>query len=176
MHKIYPISAINLLFILILVVFGFPVNDASAQSEQQVDTSANENLEKELEQLLGKQVAAWNEGNLEKFMDTYWKSPKLTFSSGGKTNFGWQATLNNYQKAYPTPEKMGKLHFDELRVSKIEAHSALVLGHWHLRLVDGQQRDGNFTLVVMKFGNNRKIVHDHSSELKKLTEKEIDVQ
>ncbi len=176
MHKFYLNYAINLLFTLILILFCFSGDDASAQSEIKLDPNANEILESQLEQLLGKQVAAWNEGDLEKFMDTYLKSPKLTFSSGGKTNFGWQATFKNYQKAYPTPEKMGKLHFDELQVSKIEAHSALVLGRWHLRIVDGEKRDGNFTLVVMKFGNDWKIVHDHSSELKKLGEKEIDAK
>jgi ketosteroid isomerase-like protein len=89
----------------------------------------------------------------------------LTFSSGGKTTYGWQSTLDNYKKSYPTPEKMGQLHFDELEISMIEAKSALVLGKWHLRMKNELKRDGNFSLVVKKFDSGWKIIHDHSSSL-----------
>ncbi|MDG1511580.1 MAG: DUF4440 domain-containing protein [Mariniblastus sp.] len=170
MQKDNPNFAVKLSFaVLMMSLSSCLANDANAQGANQQTINSKDALESELEELLENQVSAWNDGNLEKFMDTYWKSPKLTFSSGGKTNFGWQATLDNYKKAYPTPEKMGKLHFDKLLVSRIEASSALVLGNWHLRLADGQERDGNFSLVIRKFGEHWKIIHDHSSELQKPT-------
>ena len=159
-------SRVNLSLVLFFSLLGFLASSASAQSADQETSPNSVYLQKELEELLGKQVLAWNDGKLDKFMDTYWKSPKLTFSSGGKTSFGWQSTLDNYKKGYPTPEKMGKLHFDDLDVTRLEANSALVLGNWHLRMSNGLQRDGNFTLVIRKFGEHWKIVHDHSSELK----------
>lgn len=170
MQKDYPNFAVKLSFaVLMMSLSSCLANDANAQGAKQQTINSKDALESELEELLENQVSAWNDGNLEKFMDTYWKSPKLTFSSGGKTNFGWQATLDNYKKSYPTPEKMGKLHFDKLLVSRIEASSALVLGNWHLRLADAQERDGNFSLVIRKFGEHWKIIHDHSSELQKPT-------
>ncbi len=171
MHYNYLNSTVNLSFLLILGLSSFMVEGVFGQSVHQKDADRIDYLQKELEGILATQVTAWNEGNLEKFMDTYWKSPKLTFSSGGKTSFGWQATLDNYKKAYPTPEKMGKLHFDKLEVNRIEENSALVLGHWHLRMSEGQQRDGNFTLIIKKIDEQWKIIHDHSSELKNTTEK-----
>ncbi|MEM9943822.1 MAG: hypothetical protein AAF939_19830, partial [Planctomycetota bacterium] len=42
-------------------------------------------LQQDIEQFLKIQQQAWNQGDLEKFMESYWKSPDLTFSSGGKT-------------------------------------------------------------------------------------------
>ncbi|MDA7902138.1 DUF4440 domain-containing protein [Mariniblastus sp.] len=171
MHYNYLNSTVNLSFLLILGLSSFMVEGVFGQAVHQKDVDRIDYLQKELEGMLATQVTAWNAGNLEKFMDTYWKSPKLTFSSGGKTSFGWQATLDNYKKAYPTPEKMGKLHFDQLEVNRIEKNSALVLGHWHLRMSEGQQRDGNFTLIIKKIDEQWKIIHDHSSELKKTTEK-----
>lgn len=119
----------------------------------------------EIESVLRAQAKAWNEGSLERFMETYWKSDKLTFSGGGKTTNGWQATLDNYRNGYAPPKEMGKLHFDKLNVMMIESKSALVLGDWHLRMNKGANRDGNFSLVLKKFGNDWKIIHDHSSTL-----------
>ena len=83
----------------------------------------------------------------------------------GKTTYGWQATLDNYKRSYPTVEKMGKLHFDGLEISMIESNSALVLGDFHLTLKDDSKSDGNFSLVVKKFEEDWKIIHDHSSGL-----------
>ena len=51
-----------------------------------------------LEPMLAEQSAAWNRGDIPTFMKAYWNDPKLTFSSGGKTERGWQATLDRYKK------------------------------------------------------------------------------
>ncbi|MEC9094869.1 MAG: nuclear transport factor 2 family protein [Planctomycetota bacterium] len=112
------------------------------------------------------QVEAWNEGDLEKFMGTYWKSPALTFSSGGKTTRGWSQTLARYQKSYPTKELMGHLTFSEFEVTVLGPHSALALGRWHLKR-DQDELQGNFSVVLKKFGSRWLIIHDHSSSLKK---------
>src|SRR4029079_70739 len=55
------------------------------------------------------QQDAWNRGDVAAFMDHYWKSDDLTFSSGGKTTRGWQATFDRYKDRYPPREKMGRL-------------------------------------------------------------------
>lgn len=119
---------------------------------------------KQIETLLKSQDAAWNNGDLESFMQTYWKSDKMTFSGSGTTRRGWDATLASYQKSYPTQKEMGKLHFDGLETTLFGVDGALVLGNWHLKL-DGKDRDGNFTLVMRKIEGKWKIIHDHSAEL-----------
>ena len=70
------------------------------------------NSEKEhILSLLDKQAEAWNEGNLEKFMETYWKSDKLVFMGSRGPTYGWQATLDSYKKGYPDKTAMGHLEF-----------------------------------------------------------------
>ena len=118
---------------------------------------------KQVEELLTTQAECWNQKDIEGFMQTYWRSDKLTFSSGGRTTRGWQATLDRYRRRYP-PEKMGHLVFDNLETSLLSDSVALVLGQWHLDLA-GKKSDGNFSLVVRKIDNSWKIVHDHSSTI-----------
>ena len=65
-------------------------------------------------QLFDKQVSAWNDGNLEEFMQTYWKSEKLVFVGSRGPSYGWVATLESYKKGYPDKKAMGKLEFDIL--------------------------------------------------------------
>ena len=55
-------------------------------------------LAETLSGILREQAEAWNRGDIEQFMEAYWKSEQLTFSSGGRTTRGWQATLDNYRK------------------------------------------------------------------------------
>jgi beta-aspartyl-peptidase (threonine type) len=112
---------------------------------------------------LATQVEAWNRGDIDTFMQTYWKSPELTFSSGGKTTRGWQETLDGYKKRYPTPERMGKVRFEELEIYPLGDEAALVLGRWNLQ----REQDpigGNFSLVFRKFGDRWLIIHDHTSQ------------
>ena len=149
-----------------LIVCCCHVSTVNAQELSKLTPPVQESTKQTITQLLTVQTEAWNAGNLEKFMETYWKSEKLTFSSGGSTTRGWQATLDRYKKSYSTREKMGVLHFDELEVTIIESQTALVLGNWHLRFADGTKADGNFSLVVTKIDNAWKIIHDHSSVVK----------
>ena len=52
-----------------------------------------------VEAVLAEQVRSWNEGDIDGFMKTYWKSPQLTFSSTGTVTRGWQATAGSLQTA-----------------------------------------------------------------------------
>ena len=110
------------------------------------------------------QVDAWNRGDVDAFMEHYWKSDDLTFSSGGQTTRGWQATLDGYRKRYPTREKMGRLTLDGLEITPLGDAAALVLGEWKLDRAS-EPIGGNFTLVLRKIDGRWVIVHDHTSRL-----------
>ncbi|MCP4082376.1 MAG: SgcJ/EcaC family oxidoreductase [Planctomycetaceae bacterium] len=116
----------------------------------------------EIRALLTTQKQAWNEGDLDRFMETYWKSPQLTFSSGGETTRGWQATLDRYKKKYATAEMMGQLEFENIEVQKLSTNVALVLGEWELTRKSDKPH-GNFSLVLQRTDGVWRIVHDHSS-------------
>jgi ketosteroid isomerase-like protein len=117
-----------------------------------------------IETVLRAQQDAWNGGDVQAFMDHYWKSDDLTFSSGGKTTRGWQATLAGYLERYPTREKMGRLTLNGLEITPLGDAAALVLGQWKLDGL-GEPVGGNFTLVLRKINGRWVIVHDHTSRL-----------
>jgi beta-aspartyl-peptidase (threonine type) len=112
--------------------------------------------------MLDEQAQAWNAGDLERFMEHYWKSDDLTFSSGGETTRGWAATLARYRERYPTAEKMGRVSFDSLEITRLGPSAALVLGRWHVDR-DAEPLQGNFSLVVRKLDGRWLIIHDHTS-------------
>src|SRR5437762_3361025 len=116
----------------------------------------------EIRAVLTQQAEAWNRGDIGAFMEHYWKSDELTFSSGGQTTRGWKNTKENYQRRYPTREKMGQLTFSQLEVTPLDDSTALVLGRWRLAR-DESPVGGNFTLVFRKIDGKGVIIHDHTS-------------
>ena len=113
--------------------------------------------------ILAVQQMAWNRGDIRQFMDGYWNDEGLTFSSGGKTTRGWQATLDRYKNRYPDRSAMGQLTFEGLETSQIDQQAALTLGNW--KLEKDKPARGNFSLVWKRIDGEWKIVHDHSSLL-----------
>ncbi len=114
--------------------------------------------------MLQRQVEAWNRHDLEGFMAGYWRSPELTFFSNDTVTRGWEPTLKRYQAKYQAAGKeMGTLDFFDLEVTPLSPDAAFVRGHWHLRMKDGSEPGGLFTLIVRKFPDGWKIVHDHTS-------------
>lgn len=114
--------------------------------------------------VLRAQVEAWNRGDLETFMDGYWRSSDLVFTSGGRVQRGWQTTLDRYRAAYgQRTETMGKLSFSDLEVHALGRGSAWVMGRWALETAQGA-RGGIFTLVLRDIDGRWVIVHDHTSE------------
>lgn len=114
--------------------------------------------------LLDAQVAAWNRGDLEGFMVGYWRSPELVFCSGATVSKGWDATLERYRKRYQAEgREMGKLRFESLEVEPLGPDAAFARGEYWLRMSDGQQPHGRFTLVLRRLSGAWRIVHDHTS-------------
>ena len=133
-------------------------------SGNETSTGQRDSIRAAVESVLRVQQEAWNQGDVEAFMEHYWNSDDLTFSSEGKTTRGWTATLNRYRERYPTPEKMGRVNFTNLEITPLGDSAALVLGQWNLER-ESEPLSGNFTLVVRKFDDRWLIVHDHTSRL-----------
>jgi hypothetical protein len=112
--------------------------------------------------LLAKQTETWNQGNLEGFMQTYWKSDSLMFIGKTGVHFGWQQTLNNYKKGYPDTTAMGKLSFDIIAMKKLSPEYYYVVGKWMLKRSIGDL-NGHFDLLLKSIKGNWYIISDHSS-------------
>lgn len=126
------------------------------------ENKLSKNEEHKILSILDRQIEAWNEGNLEKFMGTYWKSEKLVFVGSRGPTYGWQATLDNYKKGYPDKATMGNLAFKILEVSKIDSKTVFVIGRFELTREIGDLA-GHFTLVIQKINGRWLIISDHSS-------------
>lgn len=111
--------------------------------------------------VLEKQVNAWNEGNIDAFMEGYWKSDSLLFI-GSKITYGWDSTLARYKKSYPDKATMGQLRFDIMRVDYISTDHYLVTGRYTL-LRANDQPTGIFTLWVKRVNGAWVVVYDHTS-------------
>jgi len=127
-----------------------------------VAATAQNNAETEIRRLLQTQTKAWNRGDLEGFVQTYWQSDSLTFIGKSGVTRGWQQTLNNYKKSYPDKAAMGILSFDVIQVKKLSGVYYYVTGKWQLqRAADAPS--GHYTLLLQKIAGAWKIVSDHSS-------------
>ena len=114
--------------------------------------------------VLDAQVEAWNRGDLEGFMATYWRSPDLVFCSGGTVTRGWDETLARYRKRYQSEgREMGRLQFDAIEVIPLGEDAALARGAWRLVMTDGKEPHGLFTLLLRRLDGAWRIVHDHTS-------------
>ncbi len=115
----------------------------------------------DIRSVLGRQVNAWNEGNIDGFMEGYWKSDSLLFI-GSKITYGWDSTLVRYKKSYPDKAAMGQLRFDIMRVDFVSKDSYLVTGRYTLMRANDQPT-GIFTLLVKRINAEWVVVYDHTS-------------
>jgi len=121
-------------------------------------------LQAAIKHVLVSQVEAWNQGQLEAYMNGYWRSPDLTFYSGGTVTKGWEPTLERYRRRYQSGgNQMGHLEFQDLEIDLLSRRSAAVMGKWQLTMKDGKTPHGLFTLIFKRFPEGWRIVHDHTS-------------
>lgn len=146
---------------MLAILLAFLAAGIASAQQPSSETAKSADESARIIEILQRQAAAWNRGDILEFMQTYWKDDRLTFSGGGRTMRGWQATLERYQKSYPK-EKMGQLHFDEISCDLLSPDAAMVLGNWHLD-ISGEKKEGNFSLVLRKIDGRWLIIHDHSS-------------
>lgn len=135
---------------LLLLVFCFARAEAQKSEEPAI------------RKLLQTQTESWNKGDIEGFMQTYWKNDSLMFIGKSGLTRGWQNTWNNYKKAYPDTAAMGQLFFDIIEVNRLSAEYYFVVGKWMLKRSVGDL-SGHYTLVLRRRKGQWKIIADHSS-------------
>ena len=123
---------------------------------------AQSNDETAIRQLLDKQTAAWNQGDIDRFMDGYWENDSLMFIGKSGVTYGWTNTLNNYKRGYPDTAAMGKLRFELLSVKRLSDEYYFVVGKWFLQRSIGNI-GGHYNLLFRKINGKWAIIADHSS-------------
>jgi len=123
---------------------------------------AAQSPQSEISAVLKMQQEAWNRGDIDAFMQGYWRSEQTVFVSGDEVTRGWQKVLDRYKTKYSDRAKMGTLTFSNLEITPLSNDSAVVLGSWKLNRANDQPH-GRFTLIFRRFPDGWKIVHDHTS-------------
>lgn len=144
MGKLYVFLTVVLL--LMLIVCQVP-----AQETQQI-----------IKDIMKKQESCWNKGDLDCFMNDYWKSDSLMFISKYKVYYGYEHTMKRYKTDYPDKEAMGHLSFEFIYMQPLSEISFYVVGKYHLKRTIGD-REGHFTLLWRKINGKWLVVSDHSS-------------
>jgi ketosteroid isomerase-like protein len=150
------LNSLGVVLLLVATAIASPPGDA--QNRSSYDSKAADAIKGVIET----QVAAWNRGDLEGYMDGYDRSKDTEFVGGDTITRGWQTVLDRYRKNYSSREKMGVLTFSDLEINILSKDAALVLGRWHLKRANDEPH-GTFTLLFRKTKAGWRIVHDHSS-------------
>lgn len=124
-------------------------------------TPSNEADKKDILDLMKMQENAWSNNDLEGFMHGYWKSDSLKFYGSSGLTYGWDKTLANYKKGYPTKNETGTLNFKINDISMINDDSYFVMGEYHLKRNVGDA-DGVFMIIFKKINGEWKIIADTS--------------
>ncbi|WP_353779617.1 DUF4440 domain-containing protein [Winogradskyella sp. 3972H.M.0a.05] len=141
---------------LLLILFAFAILFSCEE------TSTLENDKKAILNVMKLQEEAWNKHDLEGFMKGYWKNDSLKFYGSSGLTKGWQNTLDNYKRGYPTSAESGALKFTIDDISPIEPNSYWVMGQYHLTR-DVGDANGNFLVIFKKIDGQWKIIADMSS-------------
>lgn len=138
----------------------------SCQSQKQIiaestSSQSYSEVKKAIEKVMEDQTIAWNNHDLEGYMQGYWKSDSLKFYGRRGLTYGWNQTLENYKKSYPSKNESGTLKFVVNDISKIEHNSYWVMGEYHLNRVIGNA-NGVFTIIFKWIDGRWQIVADMS--------------
>jgi ketosteroid isomerase-like protein len=117
--------------------------------------------EKMINEVMQMQEQAWNNGDIEQFMQGYWQSDSLMFIGKNGIKYGWQTTLDNYKTSYPDKVAMGKLKFEIIKL-EVNNDAAYMLGKWNLERREDNP-NGYFTLYWKKIEGKWFITIDHTS-------------
>jgi len=117
----------------------------------------------QIKKIFFQQEDDWNQGDIDAFMEAYWKSENLQFGGANGITKGWKQTLESYKRGYPDKETMGILSF---QIKDITQHSEEVVsltGSWDLERINDCP-GGHFLLIWRKIKGEWKIVVDHTSQ------------
>jgi len=113
-----------------------------------------------IKKVLDTQQECWNNGDIDGFMEGYWNSEELIFTSlNHKPAYGWENTLERYKNSYPTKESMGVLKFEFLDLKLISKNTASLKGKWEL-IKESDNPNGLFWLDLQKFDKKWLITKD----------------
>lgn len=117
----------------------------------------------EIKQVLELQQKSWNNANLEGFMKYYWNHDSLLFVTSKGPTWGYRQMLEGYKRSYSSPEKIGKLNFNIMRIAVLDSARTLahVLGQWKVSRTKDTLK-GYFNILFKQQPEGPRIIMDNT--------------
>ena len=106
--------------------------------------------------------AAWNHGDLDGYLASYWDSDQTIWISSGVLTLGREAIVAAYKSRFANPQQMGKLTLAALEIEILTPTDAIASGRWMLALESGSSQ-GFFSVELKKIEGAWLFVSDRSS-------------
>ena len=107
--------------------------------------------------------AAWNRGDLDAYLASYWDSDRTIWISNGSLTRGRKAIEAAYRSRFQNPRQVGKLTVTQLEIDVLTTRDATAFGRWNLVMDDGESSSGFFTVQLKEIDGAWLLVSDHSS-------------
>tara|TARA_B100001996_G_scaffold89625_1_gene66481 strand:+ start:235 stop:678 length:444 start_codon:yes stop_codon:yes gene_type:complete len=139
--------------LLIFLLFTFSING-------QIKVSIEDSIS--IAKILKYQEEAWNNGDIDKFMQGYLKSDNIVFTGSNGSIYGWEETRKRYLNKYSNRTLMGRLKFRIINFQKLSDNIIQMQGSFYLkRKIDDSK--GFFSLIWKKADKKWFIISDHTS-------------
>jgi ketosteroid isomerase-like protein len=110
------------------------------------------------------QINYWNVHDIERYMNTYWKSPDLLVVVEGEQIIGWAEMLAAYQRGFPNRNEMGAVTLQRVKLQQISPEFFLALS-WYTFTKNTKNSYCTDTMIFRKLPEGWKIITSHASFL-----------
>jgi limonene-1,2-epoxide hydrolase len=119
--------------------------------------------EETIRQLTAKLQTDWNAGDMEAYLDAYWKSEQMSLMFGNQAVRGWQALADLFRGSWTTEEAMGDFSASNIVVVPISSDTVISSGAF-THVFPDETADGSFTHVWKQLEDGQwRIAHEHTS-------------
>jgi len=113
-----------------------------------------------IEAVINAQAEAWSRGDLDGYLDYFWRDPRLYYGSVNTVVRGWEALRESYASRYGEGAQLGQLRFSEVNIEILSADTAMVTGRFHVTEAK-LPASGSWLIVLRKFpGPGWRVVAD----------------
>lgn len=138
--------------------------DANGSARAAVSrTPADSALLADIRRMMDSSAAAWNRGDLDRFVSDYAPDTTTTFIGSRGIMRGRAAIRSAYAPRFAPGGTRDSLSFERLEVDQLASDVINTIAYYRLMRGDSTTAYGPTSLVMRKISGQWKIIHDHSS-------------
>ena len=136
---------------------------SSSTNGRDISAAERNEIEAAIRDVFEAGCTAWNRGDLDGYLASYWDSDRTIWISNGSLTRGRNAIEAAYRSRFQNPQQVGKLTVTELEIDLLTPGDATAFGRWSLVMDNDRSSTGFFTVQLKKIDTAWLFVSDHSS-------------